>query len=686
VTRPARVAAFVLVLALAASAAGADGRGAARAALLDVPYLSQPVRLCGGAAVSMVLRYWGARDVFPQDFAPLVDGDAEGIRASVLAEAVARRGWQTLVFDGQAPRSDDWLAVEIERGRPVIAMIEDRPGTYHYVVVVGATPTDVIYHDPARAPFRTMPRAEFERAWTAGGRWTLVILPSAEGPVSIAAAPPVPASASIDGATAPASPCASLIARHVTLARDGALNEAERGLTAATNLCPGDGRAHLELAGVRFLQQRYQEAEALAERSADLAPPVATTWDLIATSRYLQGDLPGALDAWNRIDRPRADIVSVEGPERLDHPIAVRAIGLEPRRMITASNFRRAERRLRDLPSIKDVALHYEPAGDGTARVRAVLDERSVLPRGLLGWGAVGVNAAFKRELRIPVSNAFRQGEVWDVRYRWKENRPRFRIGFVAPSPGPLPGVIAVEGLWERQAYRPVDAPRREERRRIGVSLSDWATGNVRWTIGGAADQFDDRKFVAAQGLLDTRWLGDRLAASASLGYWRSTHGAEPFATTDAQMAWRSTTDAARAGFTVAGGAFAVHADSPLAVWPVAGSGESRGPLLRGHELHDRGVIVSETFGQRLAFATGEYRHPVFSKRGATAAIAGFVDVSRAWRHPVDDALLMTHVDVGVGLRLVAPGSDEALRLDIGYGLRDGRSKFSAGYIVPWGR
>jgi hypothetical protein len=49
-------------------AAGALAQAEAHV-LLDVPYVSQTPELCGGAAVAMVLRYWGERDVFPQDFA-----------------------------------------------------------------------------------------------------------------------------------------------------------------------------------------------------------------------------------------------------------------------------------------------------------------------------------------------------------------------------------------------------------------------------------------------------------------------------------------------------------------------------------------------------------------------------------------------------------------------------------------
>jgi hypothetical protein len=57
---------------------------ASAAGLLDVPFVSQSERLCGGAAAAMVLRYWGERGVTAEDFAGLVDNDAGGIRQSAL--------------------------------------------------------------------------------------------------------------------------------------------------------------------------------------------------------------------------------------------------------------------------------------------------------------------------------------------------------------------------------------------------------------------------------------------------------------------------------------------------------------------------------------------------------------------------------------------------------------------------
>jgi predicted double-glycine peptidase len=684
----ARAIAFV---ALAASAAGASEPRvppvpvASTTSLLDVPYLPQTQQLCGGAAVAMVLRYWGERNVFPQDFASLVDASESGIRTSALAEDVTKRGWQAVSATPDAAVSRTFLAGEIAKGRPVIALIEVAPRTYHYVVVVGVTADNVVYHDPARAPFRIVPIREFDRQWTAANRWALLVLPAA-GRTLVNLAPAAAAPSMAAERSAASTPCSALIAQNVKIARDGQLEEAERGFLAAQSLCPADSSLNLELGGLRFLQRNYAEAEALATNVLTSNPRDETAWDLLATSRYLQGDLHGALEAWNEIGRPRAEVVRVEGVERLDHPVIVRKTGLEPREPITASDFARAERRLNELPTIKNASLNFFPQGDGSADVRAVLSERSVLPRGAVGWAAVGVNSAFRRELRLLVASPLKLGETWDVRYRWRTNRPRVRVAFSAPAPGFLPGVIGVEGLWERQSYQPADDPLRQERRRVDVFLSDWLTDRIRWTAGGAADDFDGRRFFTAHAQVDTRWFNDHVSTMLAGGYWTPAGDDRGFATAHAQIAWRSSRNPATPEWLGRAGMTFVGAAAPLAVWPIAGSGESRGPLLRAHELHSDGIVVSEVFGRRLAFASLEYQHPVYSKKGATVAIAGFGDAGRSWDRPFSPDPSPFHVDAGVGLRVNAPGSDDQLRIDFAYGLRDGRRTISAGYVLPFGQ
>src|SRR5688500_6900570 len=105
---PAAAAAALLLWASVAAASSSQPfhtgtSGSDR--LLDVPSLPPTEDLCGGAAVAMLLRYWGECDVFPEDFAALVDRSAAGIRTDVLVSEVSRRGWQALTFNADQARS-----------------------------------------------------------------------------------------------------------------------------------------------------------------------------------------------------------------------------------------------------------------------------------------------------------------------------------------------------------------------------------------------------------------------------------------------------------------------------------------------------------------------------------------------------------------------------------------------------
>ena len=74
----------------------------------------------------MVLRFWGARGVDAESFSHLVDERAGGISTAALLREIDERGWTA----ARVPGSETRLADEINRnGRPVLALIEDRPGT-----------------------------------------------------------------------------------------------------------------------------------------------------------------------------------------------------------------------------------------------------------------------------------------------------------------------------------------------------------------------------------------------------------------------------------------------------------------------------------------------------------------------------------------------------------------------------
>ena len=143
--------------------------------ILDVPFISQSEALCGGAAAAMILRYWGERGLDAESFAHLVDRSAGGIRTTRLIDDLRQRGWSATAVDGRPELID----AELARGRPVLTLIEDRPGTFHYVVIVAATHQAIVFHDPARAPLRVMERERFERRWSPAGRWMAVVVPAA---------------------------------------------------------------------------------------------------------------------------------------------------------------------------------------------------------------------------------------------------------------------------------------------------------------------------------------------------------------------------------------------------------------------------------------------------------------------------------------------------------------------------
>jgi hypothetical protein len=292
-----------------------------------VPFLPQSEQLCGGAAAAMVLRYWGERDILAEDFASLLDARGAGIRGDVLADAVRRRGWIAQSF-----RADDrGVKGHLARGRPLVALIEDQPGRYHYVVLVGWLDGHVILHDPARAPFRVVAESAFSTSWAATDFWALLILPDPTVHRSSPKGRRVLSSAETVSPMLPGDDCDALVEEGVRLAQAGDRPSAEGALWAALTQCPTSALAARELAGLRFIQSDWQDAARLATRAAASAPEDTHAWRLLASSRFMQDDVDGALRAWNRIGEPQIDLVRVEGLDRTRYATIEDLLSLAPR-------------------------------------------------------------------------------------------------------------------------------------------------------------------------------------------------------------------------------------------------------------------------------------------------------------------------------------------------------------------
>ena len=100
---------------------------------------------CGGAARRRWSCATGARGLDAESFAHLVDRSASGIlqprSSTTFADGVGR--------DAIAG-TNEAIARELDDGRPILTLIEDRPGTFHYIVIEAGLRRGRSYHDPAR--------------------------------------------------------------------------------------------------------------------------------------------------------------------------------------------------------------------------------------------------------------------------------------------------------------------------------------------------------------------------------------------------------------------------------------------------------------------------------------------------------------------------------------------------------
>jgi ABC-type bacteriocin/lantibiotic exporter with double-glycine peptidase domain len=166
------VKAVWLALALAASG------GTPAAVRLEVPIVKQAPAHCGPAALTMVMRFYGADSATAAIADRAFDPALQGALITDLAAAARSAG-----FGAEIVRySDSLLVDELLQGCPPIVLYQNGPGvitTPHYGVVVAWDPASGAYtlHDGGSKP-RRMRRADLvDRARTAGGRALIVRRP-----------------------------------------------------------------------------------------------------------------------------------------------------------------------------------------------------------------------------------------------------------------------------------------------------------------------------------------------------------------------------------------------------------------------------------------------------------------------------------------------------------------------------
>ena len=235
----------------------------------------------------------------------------------------------------------------------------------------------------------------------------------------------------------------------------------------------------------------------------------------------------------------------------------------------------------------------------------------------------------------------------------------------------------------ERQSYA-TPAIANDERRRAALRVADWASSALRWDVALAFDRWADDSHLSADAEVDLRLADDRVSIGVDAGAWTPVGSGQRFATGRLSSAWRSTVRRNQPSWSVAAGFTTATVHAPFDLWPGAGVGHARAPLLRAHPLLTDGVVSGEAFGRQLLHGTIEYRHPLFTSAAGTLQLALFADTARAWHRLRDDDRSRIHADLGAGLRVALPGKSGALRLDAARGMRDNRMAWSAGWQAPW--
>ena len=670
--------AWVALVGLApAGAAPPQASPAGTITVLDVPFISQSPALCGGAAAAMVLRYWGQRDVWDSDFAHLVDSETQGIPTTELVGELRDRGTQVVPLDG----SLEALSRAIDDGRPPIVLLRVGPDRYHYVVVVARGYGVVLYHDPADSPFRLLSDEEFTDSWLPAGSWAVAVVP--EEAVSRAAPASVLPESPDTVPAPPAHACDALLEDAVRLAGTGDQGAAQQRLEAAARICPAAAAPLRELAGLRFLNEDWSGAVRLAQAATSLDPDDHHAWRLLATSRYLNGDPDGALRAWNVVDEPRIDLLSVPGLVSVRHRVIQERIGLPPGSLLTPGALRRARHRLDELPVARKAGLTYTPTPGGLAELTAGVVSGSGTDLGLPLLVRAGIDAVTLSQIVVPVASPTGGGELVEATWRWQGNRPRLALSLETPEPAGFAGILRLEGWWEAETYAVEGgAPVRETRRGGTATMSHWVAPNTRASGGLGLERWSSRSLdVVVSAGLEQRILRDHGALEAEV----AAGLASGYTTWRLGTRWRTSTESHTSGLLASAGILGVGAAAPRGLWPGAGTGRGRDELLRAHPLVADGIVVGEAFGRRLLHASAEGQTYPVRLGPVPLGVAAFADAAQVGSSPsTASSSPRWFVDVGLGLRVGLPGLARDLRIDWATGLVGGGSVVSLGWQRSW--
>ncbi len=628
----------------------------------------------------MVERWWGRRGVYAQDFSDLVRPASGGILTTDLEAATRARGWDARVFHG----TPELVQHHLRDGIPVVALVQLARDRYHYVVVLGWSDGQVVYHDPATAPFITIDERSFLARWAGADGWALAVRPAPAAPLAANADSTAPL------AMDPTMPCPPWLDQAIDAVAAHRLDDAARLLVQAGQACPLEPLVLRETAALRFQQGRHAEVIRLASEYVALVPDDEHGWQLLATSRYLAGDRDGALQAWNQAGRPTVDIVRIDGVREIRFREIAAAMSVPPRTLLTPSRLGLARRRVSDIPALREATVDYQPVPGGMVEVRATVVERPTVDRAWRLVAAGAIRAVAQREVGLEVASPTGGGELWTGSWRWEAARPRGAFRLDLPADPGLPGIVTIEGSWERFRFA-LDAARtevfEETRRSALLGFGGWVTPGLRPSAALRLERWSgDRRHLAASVGAELRARDNRLQMAARGEHAFALAAHPSYTSAGVRAAWASSLGLSRAGWSVRSGFDWADTQAPRGTWPVAGGALPWTLPLRAHVPTGGGLLLGRSVGRGILHAGLAGDLPLFRTGPLVIAAGLFLDAARISASVDGSPDARLYLDGGAGLRAgIADGQMGVLRIDLARGLAaDRRFALTLGVHQSW--
>jgi hypothetical protein len=237
------------------------------------------------------------------------------------------------------------------------------------------------------------------------------------------------------------------------------------------------------------------------------------------------------------------------------------------------------------------------------------------------------------------------------------------------PADPGLPGVIAIEGAWERFRFSPdpggtaiFDATRRSAVVGFGGWIAPWLRPSAalrleRWS--------GDQCYLAASVGAQLRARDDRFQLSARTEYAVALTDQPSYTSGVVRAAWASSLGLSRTAWSARLGFDRVGRQAPIGTWPMAGGNLDWALPLRAHSATIGPSLAARSAGRAIISAGIAGDHPVHRTGPLVFAAGLFLDAARIVS-PADGSPDRFHLDGGAGLRIgIADGRLGTFRIDL---------------------